>query len=78
MVREDLWHRVTIFPAAKVARVEERVQKGSRVRLLDQIRPGSYEDNAGRAKYVVEFFVDPLENFEELARGKERESTAAA
>ena len=72
------WHRVTVFPAAKVARIEERVQKGTRVRLVGQIRPGSYDDNSGRTKYVIEFVVGPLGDLEILARGKERETTAAA
>ncbi len=68
------WHRVAVFPAAKVARIEERVQKGSRVRLVGQIRPGSYEDNAGHTKYVVEFVVGPFGDFEVLAREKPREA----
>ncbi len=69
------WHRVAVFPAAKVARIETQVQKGSRIRLVGQIRPGSYEDNAGRTKYVVEFVVGPFGDFEVLARGKPREPT---
>lgn len=70
------WHRVAIFPAAKVARVEQLVQKGTRVRLVGQIRPGSYEDNAGRTKYVVEFVVGPFGDFEVLARGKPRDDAS--
>ena len=67
------WHRVAVFPAAKVARIETLVQKGTRVRLVGQIRPGSYEDNTGRTKYAVEFVVGPFGDFEVLARGKPRE-----
>lgn len=70
------WHRVAIFPAAKVARIEQLVQKGTRVRLVGQIRPGSYEDNAGRTKYVVEFVVGPFGDFEVLARGKPRDDAS--
>lgn len=70
------WHRVAIFPAAKVARVEQLVQKGTPVRLVGQIRPGSYEDNAGRTKYVVEFVVGPFGDFEVLARGKPRDDAS--
>ena len=66
------WHRVAVFPAAKVARIEALVQKGTRVRLVGQIRPGSYDDNTGRTKYVVEFVVGPFGDFEVLARGKPR------
>ena len=72
------WHRVAVFPAAKVARIETQVQKGSRIRLVGQIRPGSYEDNAGRTKYVVEFVVGPFGDLEVLARGKAREAAEAA
>ena len=67
------WHRIAVFPAAKVARIETLVQKGTRVRLVGQIRPGSYDDNTGRTKYVVEFVVGPFGDFEVLARGKPSE-----
>lgn len=67
------WHRVAVFPAAKIARIETLVQKGTRVRLVGQIRPGSYEDNTGRTKYTVEFVVGPFGDFEVLARGKPRD-----
>jgi single-strand DNA-binding protein len=67
------WHRIAVFPAAKVARIETLVQKGTRVRLVGQIRPGSYEDNTGRTKYTVEFVVGPFGDFEVLARGKPRD-----
>lgn len=70
------WHRIAIFPAAKVARVEQLVQKGTRVRLVGQIRPGSYDDEQGRTKYVIEFVVGPFGDFEVLARGKPREDAA--
>ncbi|UPT64482.1 MAG: single-stranded DNA-binding protein [Hyphomonadaceae bacterium JAD_PAG50586_4] len=70
------WHRVAVFPAAKVARIETLVQKGTRVRLVGQIRPGSYEDNTGRTKYTVEFVVGPFGDFEVLARGKPRDEVA--
>ncbi len=69
------WHRIAVFPAAKVARIETLVQKGTRVRLVGQIRPGSYDDNTGRTKYVVEFVVGPFGDFEVLARGKPRDET---
>ena len=64
------WHRLAVFPAAKVARIDTLVQKGTRVRLVGQIRPGSYEDNTGRTKYTVEFVVGPFGDFEVLARGR--------
>ena len=69
------WHRLAVFPAAKVARIETLVQKGTRVRLVGQSRPGSYDDNTGRTKYTVEFVVGPFGDFEVLARGKPREQT---
>lgn len=68
------WHRVAVFPAAKVARIETMVQKGTRVRLVGQIRPGSYTDNSGRTKYTVEFVVGPFGDFEVLARPKPRDA----
>lgn len=67
------WHRVAVFPAAKVARIEAMVQKGTRVRLVGQIRPGSYTDNSGRTKYTIEFVVGPFGDFEVLALAKPRE-----
>lgn len=67
------WHRVAVFPAAKVARIEAMVQKGTRVRLVGQIRPGSYTDTSGRTKYTIEFVVGPFGDFEVLARAKPRE-----
>ncbi len=70
------WHRVAVFAPAKVERIEAQVQKGTRLRLVGQIRPGSYEDNRGQTKYVVEFVVGPFGDVEILARGKAREETA--
>lgn len=66
------WHRVTIFAPTIIERIETYVQKGTRVRLVGQIRPGSYDDNAGRTKYVVEFVVGPFGEFETLASAKPR------
>lgn len=70
------WHRVTVFAPAKIERIETFVQKGTHVRLLGQIRPGSYDDNAGRTKYVVEFVVGPFGEIEILARGKPKPDAA--
>ncbi len=70
------WHRIAVFAPAKVERIEAQVQKGTRLRLVGQIRPGSYEDNRGQTKYVVEFVVGPFGDVEILARGKAREETA--
>ncbi|MBL8552245.1 MAG: single-stranded DNA-binding protein [Hyphomonadaceae bacterium] len=67
------WHRIAVFAPAKVERVEASLQKGTRVRLVGQIRPGSYEDDKGRTKYVVEFVIGPFGDLEVLARGKPRE-----
>ena len=71
------WHRVAVFAPDKVNLVETAVQKGTRVRLVGQVRPGSYEDDSGRTKYVVEFVVGPFGDLELLARGKPRETAAA-
>jgi single-strand DNA-binding protein len=70
------WHRIAVFAPAKVERVEASVQKGTRVRLVGQIRPGSYEDDKGRTKYVVEFVIGPFGDLEVLARGKPRDDAA--
>lgn len=67
------WHRIAVFAPAKVEHVEASLQKGTRVRLVGQIRPGSYEDDKGRTKYVVEFVIGPFGDLEVLARGKPRE-----
>ena len=39
------WHRIAVFAPAKVERIETMVQKGTRLRLVGQIRPGSYDDD---------------------------------
>lgn len=70
------WHRVVVFAPAKIERIEQYVQKGTRVRLVGQIRPGSYEDNRGQTKYVVEFVVGPFGEVEFLARTKTRNADA--
>lgn len=67
------WHRIAVFAPAKVERIETMVQKGTRLRLVGQIRPGSYEDDKGRTKYVVEFVIGPFGDVEVLARPKPRD-----
>ena len=42
------WHRITVFSPTIIARIENMVQKGTRVRLIGRIRPGSYDDDQGR------------------------------
>lgn len=71
------WHRITIFAPNKVTLIESAVQKGTRLRIAGQVRPGSYDDDKGRTKYVVEFVVGPFGDVEILARGKPRESIPA-
>jgi single-strand DNA-binding protein len=71
------WHRITVFAPAKVERIEAMVQKGTRLRLVGQIRPGSYDDDQGRTKYVIEFVIGPFGDVEVLARGKAREDAEA-
>lgn len=72
------WHRVAVFAPAKIERIETMVQKGTRVRLVGQIRPGSYDDDKGITRYVVEFVVGPFGEVEVLARGKPREGEPQA
>jgi single-strand DNA-binding protein len=64
------WHRVTVFSPTIIARIESMVQKGTRVRLIGRIRPGSYDDDKGRTRYVIEFVLGPFSEMEILARGK--------
>lgn len=68
------WHRVAVFPPAKVERIEAQVQKGTRVRLTGQVRPSSYENDQGQTRYVIEFVVGPFGDLEVLARGKSKET----
>ena len=70
------WHRVAVFPGPKVERIEAQVQKGTRVRLVGQVRPSSYDDAKGITRYAVEFVVGPFGDVEILARGKPREAVA--
>jgi single-strand DNA-binding protein len=64
------WHRITVFSPTIIARIENMVQKGTRVRLIGRIRPGSYDDDKGRTRYVIEFVLGPFSELEILARGK--------
>jgi single-strand DNA-binding protein len=54
------WHRITVFSPTIIARIESMVQKGTRVRLIGRIRPGSYDDDKGRTRYVIEFVLRPF------------------
>ena len=72
------WHRVAVFPPAKIERIEAQVQKGTRVRLTGQVRPSSYENDKGQTRYVIEFVVGPFGDLEVLARGKAKEPLASA
>ena len=69
-VEKTYWHRVAIFGAAKVALVEKAVQMGTRLRLVGQIRPNSWEDERGQKRYSIEFVVSGFGEIEILARGK--------
>jgi single-strand DNA-binding protein len=71
---KTLWHRVAVFPGPKVERIEAQVQKGTRVRLVGQVRPSSYDDAKGVTRYTVEFLVGPFGDVEILARAKPREA----
>jgi single-strand DNA-binding protein len=66
------WHRVAVFAPAKVTLLENAVQKGTRLRLVGQIRPGSWEDERGQTRYAIEFVVTGFGEVEILARGKAR------
>ena len=69
-VEKTYWHRVAVFGAAKVALVEKAVQMGTRLRLVGQIRPNSWEDERGQKRYSIEFVVSGFGEIEILARGK--------
>jgi single-strand DNA-binding protein len=75
---KTLWHRVAVFPDPKVERIEAQVQKGTRVRLVGQVRPSSYDDAKGVTRYTVEFVVGPFGDVEVLARAKPREAEPQA
>ena len=68
------WHRLAVFPSAKVERIEAQVQKGTRIRVTGLIRPTSYETDRGETRYSIEFVVGQFGDLEVLARGKPRES----
>jgi len=71
------WHRVVVFAPAKVKLIESAVQKGTRLRLVGQVRPGSWEDERGQTRYTVEFVVTGFGEVEILARGKPKAEAAA-
>jgi single-strand DNA-binding protein len=70
------WHRVVVFAPAKVKLIEAAVQKGTRLRLVGQVRPGSWEDERGQTRYNVEFVVTGFGEVEILARGKPKAEAA--
>ncbi len=72
------WHRVVVFAPAKVTLIEKAVQKGTRLRLVGQIRPGSWEDERGNTRYSVEFVVSGFGEVEIIARGKPKSEEAPA
>jgi single-strand DNA-binding protein len=59
-----------VFAQPKIKLIEAAVQTGTRVRLVGQIRPGSWEDERGQTRYQVEFVVTGQGDVEVLARGK--------
>ncbi len=87
---KTLWHRIAVFGGPPppgdsradkqnhVERIEAMVQKGTRVRLVGQVRPSSYNDAKGITRYTVEFVVGPFGDVEILARAKPREAEAEA
>ncbi len=72
------WHRVVVFAPAKVALIEAAAKVGTRMRLVGQIRPSSWEDERGATRYSIEFVVTGSGDAEILARGKPRETEAEA
>ncbi len=75
------WHRVVVFAPSKVALIEKAVQVGTRLRLVGQVRPNSWDDERGNKRYSIEFVVTGFGDVEILARGKpkaESEAEAAA
>jgi single-strand DNA-binding protein len=71
------WHRIVVFAPAKVTLIEKAVQVGTRLRLVGQIRPGSWEDERGQTRYSIEFVVTGFGEVEILARGKPKAEAAS-
>ncbi|MEY2758120.1 MAG: single-stranded DNA-binding family protein [Pseudomonadota bacterium] len=71
------WHRVVVFAPAKVALIEKAVMVGTRLRLVGQVRPNSWEDNSGNTRYSIEFVISGLGEVEILARGKPKPEAAS-
>ena len=70
-----------VFAPSKVALIEKAVQVGTRLRLVGQVRPNSWDDERGNKRYSIEFVVTGFGDVEILARGKpkaESEAEAAA
>jgi single-strand DNA-binding protein len=76
-IEKTYWHRVAVFAPAKVTLIETAVQKGTRLRLVGQIRPSSWEDDRGVTRYGVEFVVTGIGEVEILARGKPKAEAGA-
>ena len=72
------WHRVVVFAPNKVAMIEKAVQMGTRLRLVGQVRPNSWEDERGQKRYSIEFVVTGFGEVEILARGKPKAEAASA
>jgi single-strand DNA-binding protein len=71
------WHRVVVFAPAKVALIEKAVQVGTRLRLVGQVRPTSWDDERGQKRYSIEFVVTGFGDVEILARGKPKAEAPA-
>ena len=77
-VEKTYWHRVAVFAPAKVALIESAVQIGTRLRLVGQVRPNSWEDERGATRYGVEFVVNAKGELDILARPKSGAEPSAA
>jgi single-strand DNA-binding protein len=77
-IEKTYWHRVAVFASGKVALIEKAVQAGTRLRLVGQVRPSSWEDDRGVTKYGIEFVVTGLGDVEILARGKPKAEAEAS
>ena len=68
--REDAhWNEITVFNKARMAYIEEHIQKGDLVHVRGRLRQNSYKRADGSTAYTVDLIAT---GFDRLAQGAER------
>lgn len=66
------WHNIVVKQSGLAGVCQQYVKKGTQLLIVGKIRTRSYEDNAGKTRYITEIIVDEMELL-----GSKRESAPA-